>query len=87
MKSSALQLNIFPSPVTSQLTLEFYSGRSENVMIDIIDSKGSIVSSMKMNMLLGANTKTINVDRLSNGIYMLKLSTQKEVVTSRFIKN
>jgi hypothetical protein len=87
MKSSAIQLNIFPSPVSSQLTLEFYSGRNENVMVDIIDSKGSVVSRARMNMLSGANTKTINVNQLSSGVYMMKLATQNEVITRRFIKN
>ena len=87
MKSSAVQFNLYPSPAISQLTLEFYSGRNENVMVEIFDSKGSIVSKVSMNMLLGTNTKTINVHHLSSGIYMMKLFTQNEVITRRFIKN
>ena len=87
MKSSALQLNLYPSPAISQLTLEFYAGRNENVLIEIFDSKGSVVSKLRMNMLLGINTKTLNVNQLSSGIYMMKLSTQNEVITKRFIKD
>lgn len=71
-------LSIFPNPVKNTLNIKF-----ENVnisKIEIIDLLGKPVISQQ------ANIESIDVNYLKSGIYFLKLYTDKETITKKFIK-
>ena len=54
----------------------------EKATIDILNIKGQLIKSQQC---IG-NNEAINVEDFSNGIYIIKLMTDKEIVTKKFIK-
>jgi hypothetical protein len=76
--SQAAQLKIYPNPVKNELRIESGELTIENV--EIADLQGKTVSTFN-----NAGNK-INVSHLSAGIYLLKIKTDKGVVTGKFVK-
>ncbi|MEC9209094.1 MAG: T9SS type A sorting domain-containing protein [Bacteroidota bacterium] len=64
-------LAIYPSPVKDVLTIE-----GAYIAVDIFDIFGKLVLSSEY-------TKNINVSSLANGIYMLNITTDKEIRTQK----
>ncbi|MDD3281398.1 MAG: T9SS type A sorting domain-containing protein, partial [Bacteroidales bacterium] len=73
-----LTLSIFPNPVKNTLNIKF-----ENINIlkvEIVDLLGKPIISRH------ADFESIDVNNLKSGIYFLKLHTDKETITKKFIK-
>jgi len=71
-------LSIYPNPVQNQLFIE--SSDKQITELIIFDITGKIIKS------IGYNTKIIDVSDLNQGVYMLKVATDKGVATQRFVK-
>jgi hypothetical protein len=68
---------IYPNPASEQLTIVSDQTIHESIIIDIT---GKAIKSIK------ENTKVINVDYLSSGIYFIKLITNEGTITKKFVK-
>ncbi|NQX98885.1 MAG: T9SS type A sorting domain-containing protein, partial [Flavobacteriales bacterium] len=78
-KIETTEISIYPNPVQNQLFIEL--DNQEITEITIIDYSGRIVKTITNN-----NAKNIDVSGLTQGIYILKVSTKNGVLTNRFIK-
>ncbi len=76
--SYALQL--YPNPVSSQLFIEM-PWLYDSAEIQITDSRGTMVMSGKYK-----TGTAVNVSRLENGIYFIRLITDLQTFTGRFVK-
>jgi hypothetical protein len=72
-------LSVYPNPVKNNLFIEVENQDFTN--INIIDFSGKTAK-----LITDSNTKNIDVSDLSQGIYVLKVSTKSGVLTNRFIK-
>ena len=78
--------NIFPNPSTSNFTLNFSNPMLQNVSLDLVDilgKKNSIFADEKIG--IGKHSKQINLNKYPIGTYILKLSSDKESVSSKII--
>lgn len=75
------QLNLFPNPATEKLQLTGLDPETESYQI--LDATGRLVAAGK----LAALEPQVNVQTLTKGIYVLKLTSPKAVVTRTFRKN
>ncbi len=77
-------LNIFPNPATSDLTVQFTMSKYESATISLHNLMGSVVlsSSEKVN---GTLTKTVDVSSLSQGVYLLNISTSEGTITKKVV--
>jgi len=73
---------IYPNPTNYELKITNYDGEIKNV--EICDLSGRTVEALRATPLQGA--ATINVSTLPQGIYLVKIYTDKGVVTKRFVK-
>jgi PKD repeat protein len=73
-----LEVNIYPNPTSSQLTIETKNFRITK--IQILDNSGKVVKTIT------SNFETVNVEGLATGIYHLELIGDDEVVTRKIIK-
>jgi hypothetical protein len=73
------KVNIYPNPVKNQLFVELDS--QELTEITIIDYSGKVIKSITNN-----TTNSIDVSGLSQGIYVLKVSTKASVSANQFVK-
>lgn len=70
---------IFPNPTNETINVKV----DDNVMIkkmEVINQLGQVVIEKNL-------TTSVNVSHLADGIYIVKLSTNKGAMTSKFIKN
>jgi len=76
-------ISIYPNPVKEEL---FITSENKVEKIEICDLAGRVVSGV-FNTPLQNGGATINVSSLPQGVYFVKIYTDKGVVTKRVIKN
>ncbi len=75
-------ISIYPNPTNGLLNVSIINKTSDMNLIEIYDSMGKLV--VKENLV--NDLSSINVNHLSNGIYFIKIKTDKEFITKRIIK-
>ncbi len=78
-ESSSINVSVFPNPVASELTV---MSDQENYQLDIYTINGALVRSLNN----CSNTTKINVEDLSNGTYIIRLTNGNVVENRRFVK-
>jgi hypothetical protein len=87
-ESDALHLSkIYPSPATTQITLQYHAPKSGQTQLLIADLLGRIVSTRNLQSLAGENRERIELGQLPPGMYtvLLQNETQKSAAL-RFVK-
>ena len=74
------EVNIFPNPVESVLTVNLANSESAN--ITITDALGKVV----LNQRLEGQNNTVNTADFTNGIYFVKVNQNNQVYTQKIIK-
>jgi len=80
-------INVFPNPINSNPTIEFYLKNRGVVNISILDIHGRVISEIKTGELQsGKNQLTWNVENISAGVYFCRLQTGNEEEIMKLIK-
>ncbi len=74
-------LNIYPNPVTEQLTLEITSF-TEDCLLTVLDINGKELIRQQIN----ESTSQINMSKLASGLYFVKLVSGKAVEVRKIVK-
>mgnify|MGYP000152968244 FL=1 len=77
LKNNRLKIKLSPNPFNENLTISTSELPSSNSMIEIYDTKGVLVKSMK---IISQNT-SINLTSLSTGNYLIKYIENNQVQT------
>ena len=83
-KQDELQVRLFPNPANSRIHLEYESKTNGAELIRIYDITGKVVDEMQYNVVVGKNTKFIDIEHLPNGVYVLSL---RNISNLRFVKS
>lgn len=75
-QSMADQVNVYPNPVIDLVSIE---GLAVIDMVEVVTLNGKIVKTV-------LNTTKFDVSELADGLYILKIHTGDNVLTSRFVK-
>jgi Secretion system C-terminal sorting domain len=78
--------NTYPSPVTSELTVQYSAERNGVVSLKIMDILGRVLWSENVQSIEGENFSKLNVSHLSTGSYILQLSNGQKSVQTRIVK-
>ncbi len=83
-----LRINaVYPNPAVSTINTMVYAPGRDRLNISIVDINGRVVNNSVNQVDRGNNTISVNIGKLSNGIYMLKMVNDKgETVVQRFMK-
>ncbi len=79
--NSSSNLKIYPNPATNTLFIDLLSIDNSNV--EMYDSSGRKVLVQK----LSSHSTIISIDNLLTGIYLLKVTSDKGIFTSKVVKN
>jgi hypothetical protein len=83
-------VNVFPNPLTDNSTLSFYLKTTENINIEIYNTLGENIIKKDLGILaMGNHTITLNffdIDKLSKGIYILKINTGNSTSSIKVLK-
>jgi hypothetical protein len=84
---SKTELSCFPNPASDALTLRFDLEESDNLSIQIFDYQGAMVKNFNNQLFQkGQNEKTLPVSDLPQGMYIVKLSSEKLYGVQYFAK-
>lgn len=76
---------IFPNPAKDILNISMDINETQNIICEVFSMEGKLVYSEKWNKLTGISEKQININNFESGIYMLKLTNQKNEVSKQKI--
>ena len=72
-----IAINIYPNPVIDILNINY---KEQIKRLQIFTISGQI-------LVTANNTKTINLQNLTSGLYIIKIETEKGIITKKLIKN
>ncbi len=82
--SSAIT-SIYPNPSNGSITVDYNSSADTDLEFYVIDVTGKVLQMDKAEAIKGANAYQFDLNRLSNGIYFLRISNGAEVTHAKFL--
>lgn len=80
------QLTIFPNPTQRQTTLTYSLETVGPVHIEILDQQGNVIKTINRPAQdAGVHSESIGTDDLKEGAYILRLQSNKQVLSSKLI--
>ncbi|HEX8516415.1 MAG TPA: T9SS type A sorting domain-containing protein [Bacteroidia bacterium] len=76
-------LKLYPNPLFSHLFIE-YSSLSKNIIIEIYDMRGLLVTQMQGN---AAGKQLLETDHFASGLYIVKINDNGKMLSKKFLKN
>ncbi len=73
-------LKIYPNPATSNINIDFQD--LENASVEFSDINGRVLITQKLNNTLN----NVNIEKLTSGMYLFKVSSSQGAATSKIIK-
>ena len=67
-------LNVWPNPVHDMVNIKINSSNKSEALINLFDSKGSLVKVQKTNLLQGVNQLAVDMKSLPGGVYSISIS-------------
>ena len=84
-QENELQINAFPNPVKSQLNISISLDSYTMLNVEIINLTGQVISSNKYELQAGTQIIRMNLDELSEGSYILKITNANGESTNKLI--
>jgi hypothetical protein len=82
---SILNSRVFPNPANSSAQLSINLEKGSDVSINIINTMGQIVSSVRHKGAAGANVVDLNVSDLASGVYKVNIKVDESTGTKRLL--
>ncbi len=76
---------LYPNPNKGLLTVDFTSRHEEPVAIDVLDINGKLIRSTKYYAVPGLNSTQLDLQRLTGGMYVIRLRGHSQQWSDRFI--
>lgn len=80
------RVHVYPNPVADVLNLNIESAFLGEVWTEIMDLQGRVADTRTVNLALGANQERFEVNDLNTGTYLVRLTKDNKVLTTRFVK-
>lgn len=81
------QLGVFPNPTNNSVNIVFEDKMSSELSLRIMNVAGQVIYSEETTGFSGKFTKSINLNTAPQGIYLLEIITDKQIVHKKIIKN
>ena len=82
----SLGFSVFPNPTEEMINLKINSLNSGSVNMRISDVAGKMIRNEKLDLNQGENIKQIDISNLNNGLYLIFLSNESNVIRKSIIK-
>jgi hypothetical protein len=77
---------LYPNPSDGRLTLEISSAQTQNLLIVVSDLMGKIAYTNDLNLsAMGGSKNELDLSFLTSGIYLIQVSSGKEVFNRKLI--
>jgi uncharacterized protein YjdB len=85
MNSEETTFEINPNPACNDVYFDYNLGKESDVNISVYNINGEIVKSENQNLYTGAHRTKMNIDNLNPGIYFIRFSSNKFIITKKMI--
>jgi hypothetical protein len=73
------QVRIYPNPVSDELHIDMYADKETRAFVKMIDATGKVVRMVEFTLHAGNNTNSIDLQGLSDGMYLVDISDTKQM--------
>jgi hypothetical protein len=81
-----ISIQLSPNPTPSEMVINLDSKAAKNLGVSILDLSGRSVITEKWQIQVGENKRSINLGGLVQGIYMLQITDNQDIVSKKVIK-
>lgn len=85
-KSSKVRLKFYPNPVQDNVRIYIASPSSEDFNLDVFDVTGKLIWSKKVSTESESTEWLVDTHNWSKGVFFVKLSNEKTVITEKIMK-
>lgn len=85
-KSSKVRLKFYPNPVQDNVRIYIASPSSDDFNLDVFDVTGKLIWSKKVSTESESSEWFVDTHNWSKGVYFVKLSNEKTVITEKIMK-
>jgi hypothetical protein len=79
-------LSVFPNPANKRLTTRFELHQAREVVIEVFDLTGRLITVETSSLSAGIHTRYFDVDAYHPGVYYLRLNAGDKTQTKKWIK-
>jgi hypothetical protein len=72
---------MYPNPVSDKLNIQLPTG-TEKAEVSIFDYRGRLI----LSKTISSNNTAIDVQKISKGIYVIRVATKSKIGVQRFLK-
>ncbi len=77
----------YPNPTSGKTMISFNSNKDDNYVFKVMDLIGKVIYTEKLNVIAGFNSIEINLNEYNEGLYIVSVQTEKELIkTIRIVK-
>ena len=87
IKNNNTALQVYPSPATNELNIDFVATKESNAKLSITDITGRKVFVANIATTDGINKYSINVKQLAQGTYSVSVFDDSRISTMKFVKD
>lgn len=84
--ASKTDVDLYPNPAINRINLAVIASRKEKMDYEVFDNAGKIVIQDTREILSGINHLSVDIKKLSAGVYYIKLSSNSISKKSQFVK-
>jgi hypothetical protein len=84
LKVEKFKASLYPNPLKDHFYLSFESDKTLHADIQIYDLNGRVLYSQNSEVIAGKNLIDINVETLTNGLYLCSLRLQEKTINLKF---
>jgi len=84
-ENNIVGLRIFPNPAHSQLNIEFSIDEVQNIVIELYNQIGQIIWRDNLNKFNGHYAKSLAIEHLNSGVYLLRITNETSISTNKVI--
>ena len=81
-----LKAALYPNPALNNITLGFDNSKRKAVTVDIFNLQGSLLLRKTFEAGIQDFEKTIDISRLTNGTYFIRITNESEATVKKFMK-
>ena len=79
-------VTMYPNPVNTELTVDVNTPDATRAQVKIMDATGRVVRTVELTLQAGGNSTKIDMQSLTDGLYLVRISNQKEINYTQTIR-
>ncbi|MES2838356.1 MAG: T9SS type A sorting domain-containing protein [Bacteroidota bacterium] len=80
-------LSVYPNPATDNVVIDFNIATPSNVSVKLMGLNGQLVYTKELGQFAGKFSHSVDMSSEAKGVYFIQITTDKDVINKKVIKN